>query len=217
MHAAPISDTVLVALITGTLTLLAGVYGEIVKNMLARRHERLKSAERLEKEQLTAVREFLATAAELRLHSVYDSLPLTYTTISKVKGKTPRPSGRRFLPAALSQWRRVQSKPDYPTFETHPFQASMDQVKLAMGNAKLRAELHAAWETMDLQLAHPDLRQASLRVRNVIRNNEEYVGASITKPFSTNNRNSKFAMTQLDHELDNLREVSALHLGLKDR
>ena len=209
----PISDTVLVAVINGTLTLLAGVYGEFTKNALARHHRRKEQEAESRKEQLAAVRDFLATAGELRLNSLYEALPLTYTATiqDQVKKKVEVEGSNKRLSKNLEKiFSRKPKRPAHSYSTMHEF--GMDTFKIKTANAKLRAELHSAWETMDLQLAHPQVRGASKRVQEALRDKSTYVGASITSPYTKGKNYATFVASEFDRVLDELRETAVAQL-----
>lgn len=207
-----ISDTVLVAVITGTLTLLAGVYGEIFKNVFARRHQRREQAAELRRGQLAAVRDFLAKAGELRLQSVYEALPLTYTETleEQVRKDVKDEQGKRIKKWLKRKFLKKPKRPDHYYATTHDF--GIDKFKFKTANAKLRVELHSAWETMDLQLADPRVRGASKRVQEALRNTDAFVGAPITNPYTKVKGTGTFVASEFDRILDELRETAVAHL-----
>lgn len=208
-----ISETVLVAFITGSLTLLAGIYGELFKNFFARRHRRLEKAAESRKEQLAAVRDFLLTAGALRISSLYEALPLTYTATSEEQVKKEIDSNRpnKSLAKCFRKPFSPKAKPPNHAYSTM-YEFGMDTFKFKTANAKLRAELHKAWETMDLQLSDPQVRSASKKIQNTLRDSNAYVGVSITNPYMKERKAATFTATSFDKLLDELRETTVRQL-----
>lgn len=190
-----ISDTVLVAIVTGTLTLFAGIYSELIKDLISRRHKREAARQEAKSAQLSAVREFLAITSEARLKGLENSIPLA---VSTTKIPVNPPKGIRHVLGFASS-----SKIDYA-----PDKVAEDKFRLSVSSALLRAEIHKAWVNMDLQLIDPHVRAASEKVRTILMDNTEYVGPPITNPYTKNRTRSTLAVSNFDLALDNLRKTA---------
>lgn len=200
-----ISDTVLVAFITGTLTLMAGVYGELFKNFFARRHRQEEIRLQKLNDQLDAVANFLATVGELRTSSVSEALPLVHAsrTVRQARQANSQRS-RSFFGASRHLLRRKN--------DTTSYEVALDSVRLSMASAKLRADMHLAWQEMDLRLFNDEVRRASAKVQRALRDNSVYVGASISKPSPKYKGRSGFVLGEFDSLLDDLRETASREL-----
>lgn len=163
----------------------------------------------------------------LRMDSLYEAIPLTYTQAVRDRLESMRReqaayravsksarwfrSRLRSLTMSLGLFRGKSSKSEAKSI-IHQHNFGADELRFKLSNAKLRIDMHNEWEIMYMSLSNDLVKDGARKVQQLLRDDSVYIGASITKPRKEGRGTSRYVPGRFDAALDALREVAVLEL-----